>query len=344
MSDFFCRFPIERYPAITLAHGGGGRLTQQLVEQIFRPIFQSSELEAQGDGAILNIDPGRLAFSTDSYVVRPVFFPGGDIGSLAVTGTCNDLAMCGARPKWLSVGMILEEGFSIESLIQITRSMAASAAEIGVTLVTGDTKVVERGKGDGVYINTSGVGVIEGAWQVGPSRIEPDDVILLSGAVGKHGTAILSVRQGLDFSTTLQSDCAHLWPGVEAILKAGLEVHALRDLTRGGLATALIELSQARSLEFLLQEDQIAVDPQVRGACAMLGLDPLFVANEGRMIVIVKSHDSQRALELLKSRDPDACQIGKVLSIARGRVQLETRFGSKILLEMQSGEQLPRIC
>ncbi len=344
MSDFFCRFPFERYPAITLAHGGGGRLTQQLVEQIFRPIFQSSELEAQGDGAVLSVDPGRLAFSTDSYVVRPLFFPGGDIGSLAVTGTCNDLAMCGARPKWLSVGMILEEGFSIESLIQIAKSMATSAAEVGVRLVTGDTKVVERGKGDGVYINTSGVGVIEGTKQVGPGQIEPEDVILLSGAVGKHGTAILSVRQGLEFSTTLQSDCAHLWPGVESILTAGLEAHAFRDLTRGGLATALIELSQTSGLEFLLQEDQIAVDPQVRGACAMLGLDPLFVANEGRMIVIVKRDDSQRALELLKARDPDACQIGEVLSTPRGRVQMETRFGSKIILEMQSGEQLPRIC
>ena len=306
MNEPFCRFPIERYPAITLAHGGGGRLTQQLIDSIFRPAFRSPSLEAQGDGAILELNEARVAFTTDSFVVRPLFFPGGDIGKLAVMGTCNDLAMCGARPRWISVAMILEEGLPVETLMKLSESIAQAAAEIGVEIATGDTKVVEHGKGDGIYINTTGLGQIEPGVSVDPERIEPGDRIIVSGSLGRHGVAILSSRQGLEFETPVSSDCTHLWPVVEDLFKAGIRPHAFRDLTRGGLATALIELAQTRGLEFRVDEMRIPVEPSVRGACEMLGLDPMYVANEGTLVTFVPAVDADRTLTLLASRDPTA--------------------------------------
>jgi hydrogenase expression/formation protein HypE len=339
-----CKFPIERYPAITIAHGGGGRLTDQLIDGIFRPLFRSSPLDQHGDGAVVSVPEGRIALSTDSYVVRPLFFPGGDIGKLAVTGTCNDLSMCGARPLWLSVGMILEEGLPVERLIRVCESMAKSASEIGVEIAAGDTKVVERGKGDEIFLNTSGVGLVRSGTTIGPGEIREGDALLVSGALGRHAIAILASRQGIEFETPVVSDCMHLWPAVQALLEARVEVHAMRDLTRGGLATALIELSRTSGLELHVREVDVPVEAAVRGACEMLGLDPLYLANEGRMVVFVAPGDAGRALRVLRERDADAAHIGEVRGPGGRRVRVSTPFGTERWLEMLSGEQLPRIC
>lgn len=340
----FCRFPLDRYPYITLAHGGGGRLTQQLIDEIFKPAFQSSFLLQEKDGAILPMESHRLAMTTDSFVINPLFFRGGDIGQLAVTGVCNDLAMVGAEPRYLTVGFVLEEGFSIEKLIQITQSIARKASEVGAQVVTGDTKVVERGKGDGIYIAMSALGVVESETHIGPQHIETGDLILVSGPIGRHGVAIMSERLSLGFETSLKSDCDHLWPRVQALLREKVRIHALRDLTRGGLATGLIELAQTRQLEFQIHDQLIPLDEAVRGACELLGLDPLYSANEGTMALIVDPRDGQRCCEILQSFDPQACQVGEVLSQAEGRVRLQTAFETHYMLEKQSGEQLPRIC
>lgn len=346
-----CPLPIEHYPRITLAHGGGGRLMHQLIERLFLPAFDNPIIAARHDGAVINLPGTRIAMSTDTYVVRPLFFPGGDIGSLAVNGTVNDLAMCGARPLCLSVGLILEEGLSIDLLAKVVESMRLAAAAAGVSLVTGDTKVVEKGKGDCIFINTSGVGIIDHPLDISPAAIQPGDRILLSGDLGRHAIAIMATREGLSFESTIESDCAPLAATVTTLLDAGIELHCLRDLTRGGLASALVELAESSHLPLTITESAISVSPEVRGACEILGLDPLYLANEGRFIAFVPHHQSATALAILKSAPAGAgaALIGEVScrpdnATTPPRVLLATPLGTTRVIEMLSGEQLPRIC
>jgi hydrogenase expression/formation protein HypE len=332
---------------VQLAHGGGGRLTQQLIERIFEPAFANPALAARHDGALLAAPKGaRLAFTTDSHVVSPLFFPGGDIGRLAVYGTVNDLAMCGARPRWLSAAFILEEGLPLETLERVVRSMGEAARAAGVTIVTGDTKVVERGKGDGLYVNTAGMGTIEHALTIEPAAVRAGDVVVLSGDIGRHGMAILAQREGLAFESPIESDCASLWPAVEALLTAGIEVHCLRDLTRGGLATAVIEIAETAGLAVKLEETAVPISEAVRGACEILGLDPFYVANEGRFVAFVPAAQASRALAMLQRFAPDcgAAQIGGVRASPAGEVTLGSVVGVERILDRLSGEQLPRIC
>ena len=330
---------------ILLAHGGGGRLTQQLLETIFYPAFANDALGARHDGALLEVGGARLAFTTDSFVVRPLIFPGGTIGDLAVNGTINDLAMCGARPLYLSAGFILEEGLAMETLRRIAGDMGAAARRAGVMLVTGDTKVVDKGKGDGIFINTSGIGVVESGREISPAAVQAGDAVVISGDVGAHGVAILSVREGLEFEGAIASDTAPLWEPVEALLRAGVEVHCLRDLTRGGLATALNELASTRGVTVRIEEAAVPVEETVQGACEILGLDPLYVANEGRFVAFVPAGQVELALETLGrfSVCRGAARIG-VVEEGRGLVTLRTRIGGNRVLDLLSGEQLPRIC
>jgi hydrogenase expression/formation protein HypE len=341
-----CPLPIAAEDRILLAHGGGGRLTQQLIDRIFRPAFANALGDAQHDGAVFAVPAGRLSFTTDSYVVHPLIFPGGTIGDLAVNGTVNDLAMCGARPLYLSAGFILEEGLPIETLRTVVASMSDAARRAGVALITGDTKVVEKGKGDGIFINTAGVGSVQADSLIGPAAVEAGDAIILSGDIGAHGVAILSVREGLEFEGEIASDTAPLWEPVAALLAAGIEVHCLRDLTRGGLATSLNEIATVRGVAVRVREAAVPVRPAVQGACEILGLDPLYVANEGRFIAIVPERDANRTLGELR-RFPlcaDAVRIGGVEAAPKGLVVLESRIGGSRVLDLLSGEQLPRIC
>jgi hydrogenase expression/formation protein HypE len=346
-ANFSCPAPLSGHAEIQIAHGGGGRLTQQLIEKVFGPAFSNPALDARHDGAVFAAPPGaRLAFSTDSHVISPLFFPGGDIGCLAVYGTVNDLAMCGARPRWLSAGFILEEGLPIATLERVVKSMAGAARAVGVQIVTGDTKVVERGKGDGLYLNTAGVGTIEHAQTIAPASVRSGDVVLLSGDVGRHGMAILAQREGLAFESPIESDCAPLWPAVEALLAAGIEVHCLRDLTRGGLATAVIEIAEAAGLTVALDEAVVPVTEPVKGACEILGLDPLYVANEGRFIAMVPAVHADAALAVMARTAPGGppARIGTVQAGRAGEVTLRSVVGVDRLLDRLSGEQLPRIC
>jgi hydrogenase expression/formation protein HypE len=334
-----CPLPPFSYEHILLAHGGGGKLTNQLLEEIFLPAFGNAALEARHDGAVLNVNGARLAFTTDSYVVRPLFFPGGNIGDLAVNGTVNDLAMCGARPLYLSAGFILEEGLPLETLRWVVESMRIAAGNAGVTLVTGDTKVVDRGNCDGVFINTSGIGLVER--EVSPSMVEAGDLLIVNGDLGAHGIAILSVREGLEFEGPIESDTAPLWPQISALFQAGIDVHCLRDLTRGGLSSALNEIAGARGLAMRVEESEVPVREPVRGACEMLGLDPMYVANEGRFVTFVPAAQAGAALSAL---GPDSRIIGEVTEGKAGTVVLRSRIGGSRVLDMMSGEQLPRIC
>lgn len=338
--------PIQQYPQVLLAHGGGGKLMHQLIEQLFMPAFGNPTLNVRQDAATLTLTHPKLAFTTDSYVVRPLVFPGGDIGSLAVHGTVNDLAMVGARPLYLSAGFILEEGLPMTTLWQVVQSMQQAARSANVQIVTGDTKVVDRGKGDGIFINTAGIGVIEHEQTIAPQAVQPGDVILLNGDLGRHGIAIMAVREGLEFETTIASDSAPLADIVLKVLAAGIEIHCLRDLTRGGLASALNEIAEAAGVEIAIAEAQIPVLEEVQGACEILGLDPLYVANEGRFIAFVPEKDAERTLELMRS-DPttqDAAIIGRVTNQSTGLVTMTSKIGAQRIVDMLSGEQLPRIC
>jgi hydrogenase expression/formation protein HypE len=343
-----CPVPRVADDRIVLAHGGGGRLTHQLIEKIFIPAFANDALEQRHDGAVVPVNGARLAFTTDSFVVRPLIFPGGNIGDLAVNGTVNDLAMCGARPLYLSAGFILEEGLEMETLRTVVTSMQRAAAQANVKLVTGDTKVVDRGKGDGIFANTSGIGVIEGTVKssIGPVSVQPGDAVIVSGDLGRHGIAILSVREGLEFESPILSDCANLWPAVEALLNAGIEIHCLRDLTRGGLATTLNEIASDRNVCVKLEEALIPVDEVVQGACEILGLDPLYVANEGRFAVFVPAVQADATLSVLKNVvvSQGAVRVGKVEENPGRTVVLQSRIGGNRVVDMLSGEQLPRIC
>jgi hydrogenase expression/formation protein HypE len=344
--ELSCPLPISDYPAVLMAHGGGGRLTHQLIERMFVPTFKNSLLEARHDGAILPSQPGKLAFTTDSYVVKPLFFPGGDIGKLAVTGTVNDLAMCGARPMYLSAAFIIEEGLPMATLWQIVQSMQKTAEETGVQIVTGDTKVVDRGKGDQLFINTAGVGFSTYAGSIAPTSVQAGDAILLSGDLGRHGMAIMAAREGLTFESQIESDCAPLTDLVFSLLDAGIEVHCLRDLTRGGLASTLVEIAQASGLHIHVDEKSIPVREDVRGACEILGLDPMYVANEGRFAAFVAGKDAERALATLRAHEAGsgAVVIGEVQPTADRMVTMRSMIGANRIVDMISGEQLPRIC
>jgi hydrogenase expression/formation protein HypE len=341
-----CPIPISEYPRVQLAHGGGGKLMHQLIQKMFVSTFKNPQLEIQHDGAVFSIDKGKLAFSTDSYVINPLFFPGGDIGSLAVHGTVNDLAMCGARPLYLSAGFILEEGLPMDTLWQMVLSMQRAAENAHIQIVTGDTKVVDRGKGDGIFINTAGVGVIEHNLTISPRQVREGDMILLSGDIGRHGIAIMAVREGLEFETTIKSDSAPVAAAVLDLLNAGIEVHCLRDLTRGGLASALIEIAESSKLNLHIEELAIPVREDVQGACEILGFDPLYVANEGRFIAVVKAKDAEKTLQILSEHAPEknATIIGRVTADSPKLVTMTGKIGTRRIVDMFSGEQLPRIC
>ncbi|GKS58716.1 hydrogenase expression/formation protein HypE [Nitrospira sp.] len=319
---------------------------QALIQDVFVKAFDNSILAALHDGATWDMPAGTMAFTTDSYVVHPLFFPGGDIGSLAVHGTINDLAMCGARPLYLSAGFILEEGLSLDTLHRVAQSMATAARAAGVQIVTGDTKVVDRGKADGIFVNTAGIGVVPRGLSITPERIRPGDAIILSGDVGSHGIAVLSVRNGVAFEGHVESDSAPLHRVVADLIAGGIDLHCLRDCTRGGLASALYELAAAARVGMRVDETMIPVHPAVRGACELLGLDALYVANEGRFVALIPQNQADAAIAIMRRHTAAkaAVRIGKVDSIDNHHVVLRTVLGTRRILDLLSGEQLPRIC
>lgn len=342
-----CPLPLSDYPDVVLAHGGGGRLSKQLIESVFLGAYGNDVLAQLHDAAVLDLADGRVAFSTDSYVIDPPFFPGGNIGSLAVHGTLNDLAMCGARPVALSAGYILEEGFPMADLWRVAVAMRDAAAAARVPIVTGDTKVVDRGKADGIFINTSGIGVIPHGVDIAPHRIRAGDAVIVSGTIATHGIAIMSLREGLEFETALQTDSVSLHELVAALLAdIGPGLHALRDPTRGGVASALNELATAAALGIHIDEAAVPVLEEVRGACELLGFDPLYVANEGKFIAFVDSAFADRAIACLHGHPlgRDAAVIGHAVTDRPGRVFQRSRIGGLRSVDMLSGEQLPRIC
>ncbi|MDJ0923603.1 MAG: hydrogenase expression/formation protein HypE [Acidimicrobiia bacterium] len=341
-----CPAPLRDQPNIVMGHGGGGKLSAELIEHLFLPAFNNEHLDSLGDAAVVDLPPGRIAMSTDSFVVRPRIFPGGDIGELAVNGTVNDVAMTGAIPLYVSVAMILEEGMPIDELAALTRSMAKAADQAGVQLVTGDTKVVDRGHGDGVYINTTGLGVIRDSIDIHPANVRPGDAILVSGTIGDHGMAIMSVREGLEFETTIESDTAALNHLVAALLEAGIEIRAMRDPTRGGLAATLNEFAAATQAGVVVEELRLPVKREVASACEMLGMDPFYVANEGKMVVVVPADQAERAVETMRADElgTDATQIGEIVANHPGVVVAKTAIGATRVVDTQVGEQLPRIC
>jgi hydrogenase expression/formation protein HypE len=341
-----CPVPVLDHQRILLGHGSGGTLTAQLVERLFRPAFANPILDRGDDQAVLDLPGTRVAFTTDSFVVTPVFFPGGDIGRLAVNGTVNDLAMSGARPLYLSVGFILEEGLALDDLQRIVASMRAAAHEAGVTVVTGDTKVVGKGSGDQVFINTSGIGLVPAGVCISADRAAPGDAVLLSGTVGDHGMAIMSTRQSLGLEGTLRSDCAPLHGLVAALLEACADVHVLRDPTRGGVAATLHEIAEKAGVGIEIDEAAVPVREEVKGACEILGFDPLYVANEGKLVAIVPGPSADQVLHAMR-RHPlgrEAVRLGTVSTRHPGQVLVRTSIGGRRVLELPYGELLPRIC
>ncbi len=328
---------------IQMGHGSGGRQTQKLIEEIFYPAFANDLLLAKHDAAALTVGGAKLAFTTDSFVIHPLFFPGGDIGELAVTGTINDLAMAGARPLYLSAGFILEEGLELSVLRRVVESMGKTAKAAGAVLVTGDTKVVDRGKGDGLYINTAGIGERVFPLNMSPANVQPGDAIILSGDIGRHGMAVMAAREGLGLDSDLLSDCAPLWPEVEPLAEAGVTVHCMRDLTRGGLAGALNEIAAGATASIVVEEKAIPVSAPVASACELLGLDPLYVANEGRFIAFVPSSEAEKAVTILSAKSPSPRVIGQ-LRKGPARVTLTNTLGLERLLDLMYGEPMPRIC
>jgi hydrogenase expression/formation protein HypE len=333
---------------IRMAHGAGGRMMNDLIRDVFAPPLDNPYLRQMADSTVVQsaIHNPQFAISTDSFVVRPLFFPGGDIGSLAIHGTINDVAMSGARPLWLTAGFILEEGLEMDVLERVVRSMANAAQKAGVQVVAGDTKVVERGHGDGIYINTAGVGIVMAGVEVGPDRARPGDVVLLSGTLGDHGIAVLSKREGLEFETELLSDSAALNGLIEALLAAAPHTHCLRDPTRGGLAAALNELASTSNVGVEIEETAVPVRPAVAAACEMLGFDPLTVANEGKLIAFVPPEEAEAALEAIRAHPlgREAAQIGVVTEEHPGMVLARTGIGGRRVVDMPLGELLPRIC
>jgi len=335
-----------RRERILLAHGGGGSLTRELIEELFLAKFENALLKPLDDSAVLVMGGKGYAFTTDSYVVNPYVFPGGDIGILAVCGTANDLAVMGAQPLWLSLSFILEEGLLLAELQDIVESIRVAAAAVGVQIVTGDTKVVERGKCDGLFINTAGVGHVLTSNRLGAANVKPGDAVILSGSIGEHGVAVLSRRQGIAFETNVVSDCAALWPMVKTILDTDVAIHAMRDPTRGGLAAAVCDIARASGIGIRLNESAIAITREVRGACDLLGIDPLTMASEGKLILFCRAVDADRVIEVMK-RHPlgkNACIIGEVTDKPKGMALLRTVIGGERIIDMPTGEDLPRIC
>jgi hydrogenase expression/formation protein HypE len=341
-----CPIPISQYPHVLMAHGGGGKLMHQLLENVFGNAFGNPILNARHDSAQFEIPSVKLAMTTDSYVVRPIFFPGGDIGSLAIHGTVNDLAMSGARPLYLSCGFIIEEGLPMEILWRVVCSMRNAAEKCSVQIITGDTKVVDKGKGDGLFINTTGIGVIGHDQKILPQNVQPGDVVIVSGDLGRHGMAIMAVREGLQFESEIESDSAPVHEPVLDLLANGIEIHCLRDLTRGGLASAINEIAEAAGVQIAVEEKLIPVREDVHAACEMLGLDPLHVANEGRLVAFVAGKDSERALKIMRKWGvaSGSAIIGSVVEKSSPLVTLKSAIGVSRILDMPSGEQLPRIC
>jgi hydrogenase expression/formation protein HypE len=341
-----CPIPINDYPNVLLAHGGGGKLMHTLIEKMFTAALSNDILKQDHDSVQIKLSGKKIAFTTDSYVVKPLFFPGGDIGSLAVNGTVNDLAMSGAIPHYLSLGMIIEEGFPMENLWRVVQSITEAAKIAGVKIATGDTKVVDKGKGDGIFINTSGIGIIEHNLNISPKNIQTGDVIILNGDIGRHGIAIMAEREGLQFEHKIESDCAPLSGAVKNIIDSGIDVHCMRDLTRGGLSSALNELAMSAGKEITIDETLVPVHEDVRGACEIMGFDPMYVANEGKFITIVKADDAAKCLSILKENEfgKDSVIIGKISGEGSPIVKLKSTIGTMRILDMLSGEQLPRIC
>ena len=349
MTDFYMRPLDMKNGAVDLTHGAGGRATAQLINDVFGRHFTNAWLDEGHDGALLPPMNRPVAVSCDGHVVRPLFFPGGDIGRLSVAGTVNDVAMCGARPLYLTASFILEEGFPLKDLDAVVASMAKTCEEAGVAIVTGDTKVVERGHGDGVYIAISGIGEKISEGTISGRAARPGDAVLISGTMGDHGTAILSFREGMSFGTTVESDCAPLNKMVEAVLSAAPHVHVLRDPTRGGLAATLNEIASQSNVGILLEESTVPVRPEVRSACEFLGLYPLYVANEGKMIVIVPEDEADAALAAMRASPygENAARIGRVTDdsdVPVGMVEIVTLMGGRRTVDWLAGEQLPRIC
>jgi hydrogenase expression/formation protein HypE len=339
--------PVDfKHGRVDMTHGGGGRAMAQLIDELFAASFSNEFLAKGNDNAVLSAPPGRMVVATDSHVVSPLFFPGGDIGCLSVHGTLNDVAMAGARPLYLAAGFILEEGFPLADLKRIVESMAAAARDAGVPVVTGDTKVVEQGKGDGVFITTTGFGVVAPGVEISGDRARPGDAILVSGTIGDHGVAIMSLRENLSFETTIESDTAALHGLVAAMLDAVPTVRCLRDPTRGGLGTTLNEFARQSGVGMLIREAAIPVKPQVAAACEFLGLDPLYVANEGKLVTICPADDAGRLLTAMRTHPlaTDASIIGEVVADPHRFVQMETAFGGRRVVDWLTGEQLPRIC
>jgi len=332
--------------AVDMSHGSGGRAMAQLISELFAKHLDNELLRQGNDQAAFEVGAGRMVMSVDGHVISPLFFPGGDIGSLAVHGTINDVCMSGAKPLYLSAGFILEEGFPLADLERIVTSMARAASEAGVPVVTGDTKVVEKGKGDGVFITTTGIGVVPDGLNISGDRAQPGDAILLSGSIGDHGVAIMASRENLAFETTVESDSAALHDLVEKMVAVAPSIHSLRDPTRGGLATTLNELAQQSQVGMRLDEEAIPVKPQVAAACELLGLDPLYVANEGKLICICPMADAERLLHVMHEHPlgRDAALIGVVTDDSNGFVEMRTRFGGNRIVDWLAGEQLPRIC
>lgn len=340
-----CPVPLRQFPNVVMGHGGGGKLSAELIEHLFLPAFDSAALAGLGDSSVLAAPAGRLAVSTDSFVVRPLFFPGGNIGELAVNGTVNDVACSGARPLYLTAGFIIEEGFALERLNAIATSMAAAAKRAGVQLVAGDTKVVDRGHGDGVFINTSGIGVVPDGVDIGPDKARPGDAVIVSGTIGDHGMAIMSVREGLEFESSIVSDTAALNHLVADLVDA-VDVHTLRDPTRGGLAATLNEIARSSQVGIAYEESKLPVTRSVAAACEMLGMDPIYVANEGKIVAFVPADQADAALEVMR-RHPEgehATVIGHVVDTHPGMVVAKTAIGGTRVVDTQIGEQLPRIC
>lgn len=343
------RFPVPlnlKTGHIDMSHGSGGRASAQLIEELFVKHLDNELLRQGNDNAQFSVPAGRMVMSTDSHVISPLFFPGGDIGSLAVHGTVNDIAMSGARPLYLSAGFILEEGFPLADLDRIVASMATAAREAGVPVITGDTKVVEKGKGDGVFINTAGVGVVPDGLDIAGHQAQPGDAVLISGTIGDHGVAIMSSRENLEFETTIESDSAALHTLIAAMTDAVPDIHCLRDPTRGGLATTLNELAHQSQVGIRIRESDLPVKPAVNAACELLGLDPLYVANEGKLVCICPAEHAEILLAVMKAhpQGENAAIIGEVIEDEHHFVQMETGFGGQRIVDWLAGEQLPRIC
>lgn len=344
--DLNCPLPIDNSEHVLLGHGSGGRLTHKLISSVFYPAFRNPLLEQDHDGSIFLVEAGRLALSTDSFVVDPIFFPGGNIGDLAVNGTVNDIACCGARPLYLTAGFILEEGLPLKDLELIVNSMKDAAEKAGVYIIAGDTKVVERGKCDKVFINTTGIGIVSPEIHISPQNAAPGDVIICSAPIGVHGITILSTRESLGFETNIKSDTVALNKMIEALYTGIKDIHVFRDPTRGGLSSTLNEIAEAANVEIELDEELLPVPDAVRAASEILGLDPLYIANEGVVLVILPEEHASKVLDIMYSfpEGKDAVVIGRVTTSGKNTVKMKNLYGGYRMITMLNGDQLPRIC